>query len=285
MWIVAAVVTMLCFGINNMIFKATSGTGISKIHMQFFFYLTAFLIMFGYGIVEGFESFNGLTVVLGGIIGILNANGNIQMSKAFEKGPASLTSPLISTNTVIPILSAALIFHEHITLIQWLGIIVMLASAAVIQYVPGNGGVKIDYKPWMFHVLLSIGSFGVLGVLMKTSSQLNIDSINTLVCMYAGGATYLIINSLITKEKWQPTELKLGAIIGCFSVVGYSSYFFALNTGVASIVFPIVSLSCLVVVLGSCWLYKERLKMYQVIGVFSALVGIVITKIYEACEL
>ena len=54
---------------------------------------------------------------------------------------------------------------------------------------------KIDYKPWMFHVLLSIGSFGVLGVLMKTSSHLHIDSINTLVCMYAGGATYLIINS------------------------------------------------------------------------------------------
>lgn len=278
MWIIAAVLTMVCFGINNMIFKVTSGKGLSKVHMQFFFYLVAFLLMVGYGIVTGFASFNGITIVLGAIIGILNANGNIQMSKAFEKGPASITSPLISTNTVIPILSAALIFHEHISLIQWIGIMVMLASAAVIQYVPGNG-VKVDYKPWMYRVLLSIGSFGVLGVLMKTSSHLHIDSINTLVCMYGGGAAYLIITSLITKEKWQPTELKFGTIIGCISVVGYSSYFFALETGVASIVFPIVSLSCLVVVLSSCWLYKERLKMYQVIGVISALAGIVLTKI------
>lgn len=269
---------MFCFGINNMIFKVTAGKGLSKVHMQFFFYLIAFLLMCGYGIVAGFASFNGLTIVLGAIIGILNANGNIQMSKAFEKGPASLTSPLISTNTVIPILSAALIFHEHITLIQWIGIIVMLASAAVIQYVPGNG-VKMNYKPWMYRVLLSVVSFGVLGVLMKTSSHLHIDSINTLVCMYGGGASYLIINSFIMKEKWQRTELKFGAIIGCFSVVGYSSYFFALNTGVASIVFPIVSLSCLVVVLSSCLLYKERLKLYQVVGVISALVGIVLTKI------
>ncbi|QGQ45461.1 DMT family transporter [Metabacillus sediminilitoris] len=278
MWIVAAVMTMFCFGINNMIFKVTAGKGLSKVHMQFFFYLIAFLLMCGYGIIAGFASFNGLTIVLGAIIGILNANGNIQMSKAFEKGPASLTSPLISTNTVIPILSAALIFHEHITLIQWIGIIVMLASAAVIQYVPGNG-VKMNYKPWMYRVLLSVVSFGVLGVLMKTSSHLHIDSINTLVCMYGGGASYLIINSFIMKEKWQRTELKFGAIIGCFSVVGYSSYFFALNTGVASIVFPIVSLSCLVVVLSSCLLYKERLKLYQVVGVISALVGIVLTKI------
>ncbi|WP_442916927.1 EamA family transporter [Lysinibacillus sp. 54212] len=57
-----------------------------------------------------------------------------------------------------------------------------------------------------------------------------------------------------------------------------SSYFFALNTGVA-IVFPIVSLSCLVVVLRSCWLYQERLKAYQVVGIFSTIIGIVMTKI------
>lgn len=278
MWIVAAVMTMFCFGINNMIFKATSGKGLSKVHMQFFFYLIAFLLMCGYGVVAGFASFNGLTIVLGVIIGILNANGNIQMSKAFEKGPASLTSPLISTNAIIPILSAALIFHEQITLIQWIGIMVMLASAAVIQYVP-DSGVKMNYKPWMYRVLLSVVSFGMLGVLMKTSSHLQIDSINTLVCMYGGGAAYLFINSFIMKEKWKRTELKFGAIIGCFSVIGYSSYFFALETGVASIVFPIVSLSCLVVVLSSCWLYKEKLKMYQVVGVISALIGIMLTKI------
>ncbi|TSI11755.1 DMT family transporter [Lysinibacillus sp. BW-2-10] len=278
MWIVAAMVTMFCFGINNIIFKITSGKGLSKVHMQFFFYLIALLLMLGYGMVIGLASFNLLTIVLGAIVGILNTNGNIQMSKAFEKGPASITSPLISTNTVIPILSAALIFHEHITLLQWVGIIVMLASAAVIQYVP-NSDVLIDYKPWMYRVLLAIVSLGVLGVLMKVSSNLHINSVNMLICMYAGGAVYLMINSILLKEKWQRKELRLGAIIGCFSVVGYSSYFFALDTGVASIVFPIVSLSCLVVVLGSCWFYKERLKMYQVVGVISALVGIVLTKI------
>lgn len=279
MWIAAAIVTMFCFGINNMIFKVTSGRELSKVHMQFFFYLIAFLLMLGLGLAIGFAPFNLLTVVLGATIGILNTNGNIQMSKAFEKGPASLTSPLISTNTVIPILSAALIFHEHITLIQWIGIMIMLTSAVVIQYVPGSSKGTIHYKQWIYRVLLSILSFGVLGILMKTSSHLQIDSVNTLVCMYGGGAVYLIINSFIMKEKWHSTELKLGTIIGCLSVIGYGSYFFALGTGVASIVFPIVSLSCLVVVLGSCWLYKEKLKTYQVVGILSAVVGIVLTKI------
>ena len=279
MWIVTAILTMFCFGINNLIFKATAGKGMSKVHMQFFFYLVAFLLMFGYGMMKGFAPFNLLTIVLGALIGILNANGNIQMTKAFEKGPASLTSPIISTYTIIPIFSAALIFHEHISLIQWIGIIVMLGSAVVIQYSPGSTGNNINYMPWIYRILLSMLCFGILGVLMKTSSHLQIDSINTLVCMYGGGAVYLIMQSIITKEKWLRTEVKFGSIIGCFSVIGYSSYFFALDTGIATIVFPIVSLSCLVVVLGSVLVYKEKMKTYQIIGVLTAIAGIVLTKI------
>lgn len=279
MWLLAAVVTMLCFGVNNMIFKRTAGRGLSKIHMQFFFYLIALLLMMCYGLSSGLAPFNMVTIVLGAVIGILNANGNIQMSKAFEKGPASLTSPIISMNTIIPIVSAALLFHEQITLLQWGGIVIMLASAVVIQYMPGGHKTTMDYKPWMFRILLSLLSFGVLGVLMKTSSYLHIDSVNILISMYGGGAVYLLFNSIITKEAWLAKELKFGAMIGCISVIGYSSYFFALETGIASIVFPVVSLSCLVVVLGSCWIYKERLMNYQLIGIVTAVLGIVLTKI------
>ena len=279
MWIAAAFVTMISFGLNNMIFKWSTGQGFSKVHIQFVFYFVAFLLSIGYGMLAGMSQFNLLTVLLGALIGILNANGNIQMSKAFEKGPASLTSPLIGTNTILPILSAAVIFHEHITPIQWVGIVLMLGSAVVIQYSPTKTGGNSEYFSWIIRIILAIFSFGILGILMKTSSYLEIDSLNTLISMYGGGSIYLAINSLLGKEKWVQSEVKAGALVGLVSVIGYSSYFFALNTGTASIVFPIVSLNCLIVVLGSCWLYKEKLKTYQVIGVLSALLGIVFTKI------
>ncbi|MEK9198307.1 DMT family transporter [Ureibacillus sp. FSL E2-3493] len=280
MWIVAAFITMICFGTNNMIFKWSTTNGLSKVHIQFIFYLIAFIITASYAFITGIHQMNIITVVLGVIIGILNANGNIQMSKAFEKGPASLTSPLVSVNTIIPILSAAIIFNEHITILQWVGIIIMLGSAVLIQYSPqSNGNNSIQYMPWLSRILLAIFSFGILGILMRTSSYLHIDSLNTLICMYGGGALYLCINSLFAKENWQKAEFKFGTIVGLLSIFGYSCYFFALNTGTASIVFPIVSLSCLVVVLGDCWLFKERLRSYQVIGVLSAVLGIILTKI------
>lgn len=278
MWIIAAFVTMLSFGTNNIIFKWSTANGYSKVHIQFYFYLVAFILTAFYGVVIGVHNLDIITIVLGVMIGILNANGNIQMSKAFEKGPASLTSPLISVNTIIPILSAALIFNEHISIIQWIGIVIMLCSAVIIQYTP-QVEENIQYLPWLSRILLAILSFGILGILMKTSTYLHINSLNTLICMYGGGALYLGINSLFLKENWRKTEAKTGSIVGLLSVLGYSSYFFALNTGTASIVFPIVSLSCLVVVLGGCWIFKEKLQNYQIIAVFTAILGIVLTKV------
>ena len=279
MWVLAAFVTMIGFGINNMIFKVTNGKGLSKVHMQFYFYLVAFLLMGSIGLFNGLASFNWLTVLLGASIGILNANGNIQMSKAFEKGPASITSPLISMNAMIPVLSSALLFHEHITLGQWVGVFLIMASAIVIQYSPTKQTVTIAYKPWIGRTLLSLGSFGLLGVLMKTSTHLALDSMNVLICMYGGGAVYLLINSFVQKEVWQRSEMRFGAMIGCISVIAYSCYFFALKTGVSSIVFPIVSLNSLVVVALSVYFFKEKLKSYQMAGIMTALIGIALTKI------
>lgn len=278
MWILAAFITMVSFGANNTIFKWSTGNGLSKVHIQFFFYFVAFVITLGYGIINGLFQFNLITVLIGAMIGILNANGNIQMSKAFEKGPASLTSPLIGMNAIFPILTAGLIFHEKITFFQWIGIVVMLGSAVAIQYSPLSNR-KTNYLPWMVRVILAILSFGVLGILMKTSSYLHISSMNILISMYGGGCVYLAACSVKMREKWKKTEANVGSLVGLISIIGYSAYFYALKTGAASIIFPIVSLNCLVVVLAGYWVFKEKLKLYQIIGVFSALIGIIFTKI------
>lgn len=278
MWLLSALVTTLCFGINNTIFKWSSGKGLSKINIQLFFYLIAFLLTSGYGIISGSVQLNILTVVLGALIGILNANGNIQMTRAFENGPVSLTAPLIAANAIVPILGAGLIFHEKISSFQWIGIIFMLSSAMVIQYTP-NSKSNHHYLHWIIRIILAILSFGVLGILMKTTSFLHIDSLHILIAMYGGGSIYLLVNSLLGKEQIKAKEIKVGSVVGLISILGYSCYFFAIQNGVASIVFPVVSLNCLVVVLSGCYIYKEKLKVYQLMGIGSALLGVVLTKL------
>lgn len=278
LWLLAALLTSCSFGINNTIFKWSNTKGYSKIHIQFFFYISAFFLTLGFSLISGKYHIHLLAIVLGATIGILNAYGNLQMSHAFDNGPASLTSPLIAANTLFPILCAGLIFKEHITLVQWVGILSMLGAALLIQYSP-KASKNDHYTLWMLHILLAIFSFGVLGILMQVSSHLHIESVEVLTAMYGGGSAYLLITMIRKKEKVQHSEVKIGAAVSMLSLIGYSCYFYALNTGISSIVFPIVSLNCLVVVFIGCYLYKERLKLYQMAGVAIALIGIILTKI------
>jgi drug/metabolite transporter (DMT)-like permease len=279
MWLIAAILTTVCFGTNNAIFKWSTGKGYSKVNIQFFFYFSAFILTLGYGVISNTLYFNLITIGLGALIGVLNTNGNIQMSKAFEKGPASLTSPIISANAIFPVLSAGFIFHEQISTLQWSGILLMLASAIVIQYSPNSTKMNTDYTAWILRIFLAVLSFGVLGVLMKLSSYLHIDSLNILISMYGGGSVYLFMLNVRQKEKIIVSEVKIGVLVGVISVAGFSSYFFALKTGIASIVFPVVSLNCLIVVFAGYFLFKEKLRVYQIVGVLSALLGVVLTKI------
>ncbi|WP_286886828.1 DMT family transporter [Aneurinibacillus sp. UBA3580] len=276
MWLFAALTTAVGFGVNNTIFKWSTSRGLSKMNIQFFFYFVAFLIILSSGVASGSLHPNMTSLLLGSIIGVLNANGNIQMARAFEKGPASLTSPLIAANAIFPVLAAGAIFHEQIPFLHWLGVLCMMGSAVVIQYTPGAKG-STDYLPWIGRVMFAFVSFGLLGILMKQSSYLHISSMDMLVAMYGGGSLYLAV--WLGRERIQIREAKIGALLGIVSVASFSCYFYALKTGIASIVFPVVSLNCLVVILTGCYLFKERLKPYQVCGIFTALLGLVLTKI------
>ncbi|MBA9026614.1 DMT family transporter [Peribacillus huizhouensis] len=278
MWVLLAILTSLCFGINNAIFKVSNGRGISKVHIQFFFYLIAFIMTASFGLLNDRFHPNWLSLILGSAIGVLNANGNIQMSRAFEKGPASLTSPLIAANAIFPVIAAALIFGEQLSFLQGIGVCCMLVAAVVIQYAP-HAKTDIQYGSWIFHIILAILSFGIIGILMQTTSKLHIQPLDVLTSMYFGGSVYLFVTMFVLKQKIQPLEVKIGSLVGCLSIVGYASYFYALNTGIASIIFPIVSLNCLIVVLAGCYLYKEKLKLYQVAGVMVAFLGIILTKL------
>ncbi|WP_027409101.1 DMT family transporter [Anoxybacteroides tepidamans] len=276
MWLASAVLTAICFGVNNTLFKWSARQAMSKQRIQFYFYVIAFIIMAGYGTITKALHPSIASVVLGALVGICNANGNVQMSFAFEKGPASLTAPLIAVNAIFPVLGAWVIFGEHIPLLHWTGIVCMLCSAAIIQYTPNAEG-NHEYIPWLKHIGLAVISFGAVGILMKLCADIGISSLDVLTAMYGGGAVYLLCRCGLKFE--QKREFWLGTTVALFSVIGFSCYFYALNRGVASVVFPVVSLNCLVVVFMGRYIFHEKLKPNQFVGIVTAIIGLILTKL------
>lgn len=240
----------------------------------------AFLIILLFAYVRHDLYFSMPSIVFGLLIGIFNANGNIQMTKAFEKGPASITSTLIASNSIVVVLATALFFPESIPMVHWLGIGLMLAAAIVIQY-QSNTRTAFEYKPWLLRCTLALLSIGLVGIFMKVATYQHVDFINLLVSMYGGGFLYLCV---LARKEWKSprnfqVEFKLASIVSVLSVIGYSCYLFALKTGPSSVVFPIISLNCVIVMLMGLVIFKEKLKMYQFLGIMIALFGLVLSKV------
>ncbi|MBP1935053.1 DMT family transporter [Ammoniphilus resinae] len=276
MWLLAALGTTVCFGINNTIFKWGTTKGLSKVSIQFFFYVVAFAVILSYSIVQEKLHFSLAAGLFGVIAGILNANGNIQMSKAFEKGPGGITSTLIAMNAIIPVLASGLVFPEPIAPLHWVGVILMISSAVIVQYQPSRSN-AIEYRVWIFRILLALLSIGSVGFVMKLATIAGFSYTDLLVSFYGGGLCYLAV--FMMKEEVRKTEMKVGSMVGLLSVVGFGCYLFALQSGPASVIFPVISLNCLVVMGLSLLLFHERLKSYQLVGVLVAVCGLVLTKI------
>lgn len=97
--------------------------------------------------------------------------------------------------------------------------------------------------------------------------------------MYGGGAIYLTI--LARKKFKQIFVRKFELKVGILNTIAYNCYLFALKEDPSSVVYPIISLNCVVVLMGSLIIFKKWLKKYQLVGIFLTLCGVVLTKILK----
>jgi drug/metabolite transporter (DMT)-like permease len=280
MWMLCALGTAVLFGANNTLFKWGAMHNLSKVMVQFVFNVFAFLIVLLYGITAGDVHLSPMALLVGAGIGVMNANGNLQMTRAFEKGPASVTSTLIAMNSIVVVVATAFFFPEKIPALHWFGVALMVGAAILVQYQRNASG-AIDYRSWLSRCLLAVLSIGTVGVLMKVAATLQYDFYNILMSLYGGGAVFL---ALLARKEFRhlgqrKVEIRLGVLVSLFSTTAFSCYLLALKTGPASLVFPIISLNCLVVMLAGLVIFKEKLRQLQVAGMILALIGLVFTKL------
>jgi drug/metabolite transporter (DMT)-like permease len=108
-WLAAAVLTAVCFGINNTLLKWSTRYSMSKQHIQFYFYTVAFFIMVLYGWMTKSMHPSMTSIVLGAFIGIYNATGNIQI-----------------LNCLVVVVLGCYLFKERLKSYQLVGIVTAL---------------------------------------------------------------------------------------------------------------------------------------------------------------
>lgn len=134
----------------------------------------------------------------------------------------------------------------------------------------------IGSRRWLLFAFLTVGLWGVWGAFAGISAQRGFPE--TLV--YCVWALTMILPAVVVmqREKWKldrdPKSILYGLLIGLTGAGGQMILFYAVTTGPAYLIFPIISLSPVVTILLSMLLLKERTTTLGALGVALALIAL-----------
>jgi len=110
------------------------------------------------------------SILLGVLIGLTGAGGQMLLFHAVHTGPTYLIFPLIALSPVVTIALSVGWLHERVTRIGALGIVLALLSLPLFDYEPaaskGAWGVA-----WFFYALVILVAWGVQAFFMKLANR------------------------------------------------------------------------------------------------------------------
>ncbi|MFN3817108.1 EamA family transporter [Brevundimonas sp.] len=134
----------------------------------------------------------------------------------------------------------------------------------------------VTSRRWLLFAFLTVGLWGVWGAFAGISAQRGFPE--TLV--YCVWALTMVLPAVLVmhRAKWRldrdPRSILYGLLIGLTGAGGQMILFYAVTTGPAYLIFPIISLSPLITILLSLLLLKERTSRLGALGVVLALVAL-----------
>lgn len=229
------------------------------------------------------------SVLLGVIFGVVTMLLAILQAKAVKIGPFGYTTVIVNLSTALTALSGAIFWNESLSVFKIIGIVLM-AGSFVLAIDTENKEEKKSNVKWFvlcLFALLTSASVGILQKVHQTSAHKNELTV-FLIVAFLTGAVISAVCYFLQKRKEKGIEKndqpihKKGILITVLLICGIgaagSNVLNLYLSGVTdtAIFFPIVNgvplLSSLIV---SFLLFKERLKIKQIIGLCLGVIALI----------
>jgi len=131
---------------------------------------------------------------------------------------------------------------------------------------------------WFALAALAFLGFGLTNLMFKVGERVGANMAIITIVLYLLGAIFSVI--WFTSQKQldlnliQTKPILIGALAALFSIIGTIAVQQALRNGPASLIYPIVGLSALIVITASLLLFKEVVTPKQLLGVVFALIAV-----------
>jgi len=182
------------------------------------------------------------SIILGLLIGLLGAGGQVVLFQALRTGPAYLIFPIISLSPVVTILMSSVLLKESTSRRGWVGIIVALVAIPLLSY-SGNRQ-EAEGSLWLVLALLVFIAWGVQAWALKFANE-TMKAESIFFYMMVSGILVVPAALLMTDfdqaMNWGPRAPYLAAAIQSLNSVGALCLVYAFRHGKAIIVSPLTN--------------------------------------------
>lgn len=197
------------------------------------------------------------SILLGLIVGLTGAGGQLILFQAVREGPAYIIFPVISMFPIVTIFLSAIFLKETASRKSWIGIILAIIAIALLSYQePGQD--KVNGYLWLFLASLVFLLWGVQGFFMKFSnSSMQAESIFFYMMI---SAVILIPVAILMTDfsipvNWGFKGPYLATMVHLLNSIGALTLVYALRYGKAIIVVPLTGLSPVITIIVSLVIY------------------------------
>ncbi len=279
MWIVFAFGSALFAGLTSILVKcgirktdSTVATAIRTIVVLLFSWIMVFLV----GSQGEISHIGGKTLVFLILSGLATGASWLCYFKALQLGDINKVVPIDKSSTVLSILLAFLVLHEHISVPKILGVVLITIGTFLMIEKKASTGVKAGMQ-WLWYALGSAvfaALTSILGKIGISSVESNLGTaIRTVVVLVMAWIMVLVTGKGQAVRLVPKNELGFICLSGLATGASWLCYYKALQDGFASIVVPIDKLSILVTIAFSYIVFHEKLTKKAAIGLCGIVAG------------
>ncbi len=217
------------------------------------------------------------SILLGLVIGLTGAGGQLILFQALRTGPAYLVFPIISLSPVITILLSYIFLKERASKRGWAGIILAVLAIPLLSYQP-PGDSNSSGILWVVLALLVFFAWGFQAYIMRFANQ-TMKAESIFFYMMLTGLLLIPFAILMTdfshNINWDFKGPVLTALIQTLNAVGALMIVYAFRYGKAIIVSPLTNaVAPVITVVISLSIYKVIPHPVIIAGMILALIAI-----------
>ncbi|WP_193002706.1 DMT family transporter [Vibrio litoralis] len=288
MWIVFALLAATFFGARGILYQWTSRQNLNRDLMLCGVFYVGFIISVSTMYILGQQWQSWTEVGVGLALGFGSFMANAALHKGFSVGKASLISVLSGLPPLFVVLFAFLLWDETLTTQQMMGFAVIFSGLYIIRYSNDISLSNLQGAQWG---LLAALCFSFNDMLGKQSTRLDADIFATLTLMFGFGSLLFAISWLKNRSKLKTkiadtvwSEWKTfgcGMVVGLTNMAGMVAILNAFALGTTGLVSAIAAMNILIILLYTRLVLKEPFTRQEVIGITTAVIGILILRLSQ----